>query len=125
VTEIASLKNQKFTTKRLRKHQAIRRKFNESIVSNILLVKNGQKITRKLKPTKTSTRRGNRSTSRFKVSASQNRTTFSSNSSKFTNRVCGGSTTLTNRPFVDVFMNKMNGKFLKYLKNNLNIGMIL
>jgi ribosomal protein S3 len=139
------LQKQKFAQTRLRKRKTMGSYFRENLLENMIIVKKDKKIIRKSQKKLTST--GSKSTggSRFNRTVSQTRTNetnsrfankkFSATFGKKTSNMALNSSykrpnskvsmtafgkSQNTKKFVDIFMTKMNQKFLKTLKTQMS-----
>ena len=97
-----SVKAQKLVQRRWKKRQTIMRRFRQRLVSNLVIIKQGNKITRKL-----------RQSSKIKTRTNQ----ISQNFERF--KSLRQTSRLNNTNSLNTILNKINKRFLKNLKENL------
>lgn len=106
--------------KRLKKRQTILQRFRERFLKNMILVKKGNKITRKLQKDELMLKRRRKNKSQFSISVSKRISTkeyLNSNTNLIFNKSAKYSQKITK--FVNIFMSKMNRDFLNLLKTQM------
>nr|YP_010564970.1 ribosomal protein S3 [Chlamydomonas chlamydogama]UZA61969.1 ribosomal protein S3 [Chlamydomonas chlamydogama] len=106
------LKRQRLIKKRLRKRELIRRRYRQLIAKGLFIKKTGNKIIQKLSlKSKKLVKKSNNS-----KGLSVKKVTFTNKNKEITSNTFGAR---IKRKFVTVFIQKMNKKFLKHLKESI------
>jgi len=125
------LRRQRLIKKRLRKRQSIRRRYRQLISKGLFIKKTGNKIVQKLalKPKRTMFAAGRKKTTKggFKgnqlnlnqIKLNKKRVLPKQNATGLSTKVQSTFGSKIKKKFVTIFIQKMNKKFLKHLKDNL------